>query len=393
MADVLKLQSTAGMFDYPDPANPSKGTTEQQYIEFELNKHSVLSSLVADELWQPSTAYKVGQVVKSPNMPANVVARVVTAGTSAAAEPVWSSAGHTMADGSVVWAMLYRTIDYATQEEVTAGTNTSKIVTPAMLGRTIKTDLASENTGTLNAADKNVVGGVTGILPVAHGGTGTDLLANVTVGKASTLDGDAGLWDYLHRLGVNPTLPTTNAALNALGVFMSYFNQKDKFANQPTQYGQLLNIPADKTRGACQLWVESPNGRMYHRGGNDSIAINDTPFKRFLDTNDLSAAGVVAGDVSNADAWWVKLGGAVPLIIQGGKCTLASRASTEVYYPIRVAKVLAIQATGTAHSTGQTNYGLGLVASNANSAGFTLLNCSEEAPRYYKEASWIVIGI
>ena len=38
MADVLKLQSTAGMFDYPDPANPSKGTTEQQYIEFEKNK-------------------------------------------------------------------------------------------------------------------------------------------------------------------------------------------------------------------------------------------------------------------------------------------------------------------------------------------------------------------
>lgn len=317
MADVLKLQSTAGMFDYPDPANPSKGTTEQQYIEFEKNKHSVLSSLVTDELWQPSTAYTVGQVVKSPNMPANVVARVVTAGTSAAVEPVWSSAGHTMADGSVVWAMLYRTIDYATQAEVTAGTNTTKIVTPAMLGRTIKTDLASENTGTLNAADKTVVGGVTGILPVAHGGTGTDSLANVTVGKASTLVGDAGLWDYLHRLGVNPTLPTTNAALNALGVFMSYFNQKNKIANQPSQYGQLLNLPADKAQEACQFWIEQNSGRLYHRGGDGSIVANDTPFKRFLDTDDLSAAGVVAGDVSNADAWWVKLGGAVPLIIQG----------------------------------------------------------------------------
>ena len=33
---------------------------------------------------------------------------------------------------------------------------------------------------------------------------------------------------------------------------------------------------------------------------------------------DASGAGVVAGDVSNANAWWVKLGGAVPLIIQGG---------------------------------------------------------------------------
>lgn len=204
MADVLKLQSTAGMFDYPDPANPSKGTTEQQYIEFEKNKHSVLSSLVADELWQPSTAYKVGQVVKSPNMPANVVARAITAGTSAAAEPVWSGAGHTMADGSVVWAMLYRTIDYATQAEVTAGTNNTKIVTPAMLGRTIKTDLASENTGTLNAADKTVVGGVTGILPVAHGGTGAASLDDVTVGLAKSLKGDAGLRDYLHRLGGEP---------------------------------------------------------------------------------------------------------------------------------------------------------------------------------------------
>lgn len=342
MADVLKLQSTEGMFDYPDPANPSKGTTEQQYIEFEKNKYSVLSSLVADELWQPSTAYTVGQVVKSPNMPANVVARAITAGTSAAAEPVWSSAGHTMADGTVTWAMLYRTIDYATQAEVTAGTNNTKIVTPAMLGKTIKTDLASENAGILNGADKTIVGGVTGILPVAHGGTGTDSLANVTVGKAGTLDGNAGLWDYLHRLGGTPTLPTTNSALNALGVFLSYFTQKDKIANQPTQHGQLLNLPADKNLESAQLWIEQPTGKMFHRGGNDNVAINDTPFKRFLDTDDLSAVGVVAGDVSNADAWWVKLGGAIPIIIQGvtgrntcnwpiaftSKCLMASAALT-----------------------------------------------------------------
>lgn len=33
---------------------------------------------------------------------------------------------------------------------------------------------------------------------------------------------------------------------------------------------------------------------------------------------DASGAGVVAGNVSNANAWWVKLGGTIPLIIQGG---------------------------------------------------------------------------
>lgn len=334
MADVLKLQSTAGMFDYPDPENPSKGTTEQQYIEFEKNKHSVLSSLVAAELWQPSTFYRTGQVVKSPNMPANVVARAVTNGTSANAEPFWSSAGNTMSDGTVTWAMLYRTIDYATQEEVTAGTNTTKIVTPAMLGKTIKIDLASENAGTLNAANKTVVGGVTGILPASHGGTGTDSLANITVGKAGTLDGDAGLHDYLHRFGVNQALPTTNIKLNALGVFMSYFDQKDKIANQPTKYGQLINLPVFRTKpGSQQLWIDHPSGKMYHRGGNGSIAINDTPFTRFLDTDDLSAVGVVAGDVSNANAWWVKLGGTIPLIIQGGNQD-KNGSNVQVSFPI-----------------------------------------------------------
>lgn len=30
------------------------------------------------------------------------------------------------------------------------------------------------------------------------------------------------------------------------------------------------------------------------------------------------SAGLVAGDVSNANAWWVKFGGTIPLIIQGG---------------------------------------------------------------------------
>lgn len=393
MADVLKLQSTVGMFDYPDPANPSKGTTEQQYIEFEKNKHSVLSSLVTDELWQPSTAYTVGQVVKSPNMPANVVARAITAGTSAAAEPVWSSAGHTMTDGSVVWAMLYRTIDYATQEEVTAGTNNTKIVTPAMLGRTVKTDLASENTGTLNAADKTVVGGVTGILPVSHGGTGTDSLANVTVGKASTLDGDAGLWDYLHRLGNNPDLPTTNDALCALGVFMSYFNQKDKIANQPSQYGQLLNIPAAKVNEACQLWVEQANGRLYHRGGNGPIAANDTPFKRFLDTDDLSAAGVVAGDVSNEEAWWVKLGGKIPLIIQGGNVKVAYDTGKSISFPIAVQSVLAVSTTGVNFGSTGRWFAASADTYGVTPAGMVIRTTCAEGETWISKVNYIVIGV
>ena len=36
------------------------------------------------------------------------------------------------------------------------------------------------------------------------------------------------------------------------------------------------------------------------------------------DSFETLSAGVVAGDVSNPDSWWVKLGGTIPLIIQGG---------------------------------------------------------------------------
>lgn len=293
------------------------GTTQQQYQEFVRNMYGTLFDVVKITMWQPNTSYPAGAVLVSPDMPANTFARVAVAGTTGLVIPTWRAAGNTVADGTVKWTMLRRTIDYATQEEVTEGTNTEKIVTPAMLGKTIKTDLASENVGMLNSADKTVVCGVTNILPVAHGGTGTNSLANITVGKAGTLIGDTGLWDYLHRLGQNPTLPTTNVALNALGVFMSFFTQNYKIANQPTQYGQLLNLPADKNAESTQLWIEQPSGRMFHRGGNGPNAINDTPFKRFLDTDDLSPAGVVAGDVSNPYSWWVKLGGTIPLIIQG----------------------------------------------------------------------------
>lgn len=58
----------------------------------------------------------------------------------------------------------------------------------------------------------------------------------------------------------------------------------------------------------------------------------DTPKNNF---ETLSAGGVVAGNVSNANAWWVRLGGAVPLIIQGGFSS-----SGTFTYPISISTFL-----------------------------------------------------
>lgn len=347
MADVLKLQSTVGMFDYPDPANPSKGTTEQQYIEFEKNKHSVLSSLVTDELWQPSTVYSVGQVVKSPNMPANVVARAVTAGMSAAAEPVWSSAGHTMADGSVVWAMLYRTIDYATQEEVTEGTNTTKIVTPAMLGKTIRTDLASENAGTLNAADKTVVGGVTGILPVSHGGTGLDHLPY-------TPNANNGVWDGTHF-----------PAIGCDGVI---------------EIGRIVDFH-ERSGDTDDYSV-----RLTSSGGK--LFVNDTDIMSYI-ANVQSQAGVVAGNVSNANAWWVKLGGTIPLIIQGGYKYVGIRTDVYVPFPIAYSTVLSIVGTPVVNAENSSGRGLENIKTY-NTTSFIYFSGYDIN---YKNLLWLSVGI
>lgn len=45
------------------------------------------------------------------------------------------------------------------------------------------------------------------------------------------------------------------------------------------------------------------------------------------------SAGVVAGDVSNPNSWWVKLGGTIPIIIQGGNCGTRTKIGFPVAFP------------------------------------------------------------
>ena len=111
MTDVKKLQTLSGILDYPDPNDASKGTTEQQFQEYLRNHFDIMYALVSQSLWQPGTNYIKGQVILSPNMPANTIARVTAAGSSGAAEPVWGSVGCTISDGTVTYIMLPRTID------------------------------------------------------------------------------------------------------------------------------------------------------------------------------------------------------------------------------------------------------------------------------------------
>lgn len=157
------------------------------------------------------------------------------------------------------------------------------------------------------------------------------------------------LYAVLHKYGSN-FVPSdvTNKGWSSLGTFISYYNQY-KIKNQPAQYGQLVNISSDNAKESTQLWLSQPSGKLAYRGGNGTEVMNDKSFtyvasetdlanaKSELQTaiNNVSAkAGVVAGSVSSSGGWWVKFGGTVPLIIQGGMLSSYVPSGSSITFPV-----------------------------------------------------------
>lgn len=66
-------------FMYEGSATPTTQDDLQAYMK---NEHETLECLV-DGLWQPETEYQEGHIVRSPNMPKGIEAKVKTGGYSA----------------------------------------------------------------------------------------------------------------------------------------------------------------------------------------------------------------------------------------------------------------------------------------------------------------------
>lgn len=94
------------------------------------------------------------------------------------------------------------------------------------------------------------------------------------------------MFSLLHNRAGNAPLPDTNTEMNKLGVFTSYYTEKT-FKNQPTRYGQLINLPCsmDDSRESMQLWIEQFSGQMYTRGGNWENPVADRKFQAVYPDN------------------------------------------------------------------------------------------------------------
>lgn len=107
------------------------------------------------------------------------------------------------------------------------------------------------------------------------------------------------------------------------------------------------------------------------------------------DSFETLSAGVVAGDVSNPDSWWVKLGGTIPLIIQGGYTWVGSRSDITVNYPISFSKVLGIAGLAVVNNQNTSGRGLEHIKTFSGSSfiyysGFDIAN---------KWLTWLAVGI
>lgn len=102
MGVIKFLRDISGLFNWNTDDNP---TSELTYMNAVKNWQETEKNLVDTVLWQPTTAYSVGNMVKTPSLPSQYCLVCTTAGTSGANEPTYSSVsvGDSVSDGSVTW--------------------------------------------------------------------------------------------------------------------------------------------------------------------------------------------------------------------------------------------------------------------------------------------------
>ena len=121
MSVIKFIRDIARYFKYPSDDQP---TTQQDYQNAVKNWVATEESLVDSVLWQPTTRYDTGNVVKTPSIPSQYYLVCTTAGTSGDSEPTYTdvSVGDSVTDGSVTW-------EVSGYLPVTGGTMTGNIFT------------------------------------------------------------------------------------------------------------------------------------------------------------------------------------------------------------------------------------------------------------------------
>lgn len=113
------------------------------------------------------------------------------------------------------------------------------------------------------------------------------------------------LWETFHKHGEDKNVKGySNIQFNQLGLCSIYYSgNKNLIDGQPTDYGQLITIPANKNTESTQLWLDQMGGRLFSRKGNTDTPIKDQPFKEFANVEQVNlkfdkSGGTITNDVT-----------------------------------------------------------------------------------------------
>ena len=191
--------------DYMSKSTSANPTTWDDMYRFFGNQGEITAALVKSLLYQPDTAYSIGAIVYSPNLPAGTIAKCTVAGTTGSTEPVWSAVGSTVNDGTVRWLVENSggsniTVD-ATLDSISSNAIANKAVYAALNNKLDKNGTAMyasrdsagniiKDTYAKKSEVSGVVKSVNNITPDSNG--------NVTI---TVSGGGGGSGDYLPLTG------------------------------------------------------------------------------------------------------------------------------------------------------------------------------------------------
>lgn len=142
--------------DYNHKRSEPNYTTVADFYRYCDNQNNVLKSLADSLLWQPSTDYTVGQIVRAPDMPTGHIAKCTTAGKSSEEEPKWTDG--VVTDGTVKWSVYDP--ESATNDKITTASSKKldkiggTVAGPISYAGTPKTDIELVNKSYVLAAIK-----------------------------------------------------------------------------------------------------------------------------------------------------------------------------------------------------------------------------------------------
>ena len=106
---------------YSSDPNPTTNADLQDYMS---NQNKLTTELTEQFLWQPLTAYAVGDIVHSKNIEGGKVARCTQAGTTGSEEPQWSAV---TTDGTCKWELTAESITATQRAAMDSGITAAKV--------------------------------------------------------------------------------------------------------------------------------------------------------------------------------------------------------------------------------------------------------------------------